>query len=153
MLSQLEQLADEISTLHSRFILVVGNRGSGKTALLRLFAERRKLTILNLGSELGKRLLTPPLFQRGRQAGTELRALIQGQTGNDFLLLDNLEVLFDATLVLNPLDLLRKEARARKIIAVWPGEMRDGRLSHADIGHPEHRSYPSQGLTTLSIQR
>lgn len=130
---------------------MVGPRGSGKTALLKSFAERRRLAVLNLGSALGRRLLALPAKQRSRQAIAEFRSLVQERAGDDFLLLDNLELLFDDSLALNPLDLLRKEARARKIIAAWPGKMREDRLMYADTGHPEHRSYQSQGLAILSI--
>lgn len=153
MLSELEQLAQDISALHSHLILVTGVRGSGKTRLLRSFAERRNVAILNLGSELGKRLLEVPSSQRSRQAGTEFRALMQTHASNELLLLDNLEVLFDANLALSPLDLLCKHARAQPIIAAWPGEQCGDRMIYADTGHPEHRSYSSRGLTTLMIQQ
>jgi len=145
MLSELEQLAQDMTALRNSLILLTGVRGSGKTHLLRSFAQRRRLVVLNLGSELGKRLLDLPSSLRSRRAGTEFRALMQAYVSNEFLLLDNLEVLFDSTLALNPLDLLRQSARVRPVIAVWPGELRGTRLIYADTGHPEHRSYPAMG--------
>ena len=67
------------------------------------------------------------------------------------LLLDNIELLFDRTLQLNPLDLLKRHAHARRVIAVWPGELRERRLSYATTGHPEHQDYGINGLVPLEI--
>jgi hypothetical protein len=37
-------------------------------------------------------------------------------------------------------------------VAVWPGELRDGRLTYADMGHSEHRDYATDGLVALEMQ-
>ena len=68
------------------------------------------------------------------------------------LLLDNIELLFDRTLQLDPLDLLKRHAHARRVVAVWPGELRDGRLTYAEMGHPEHQDYGLDGLVPFEIQ-
>jgi hypothetical protein len=53
----------------------------------------------------------------------------------------NIELLFDRSLQLDPLDLLKRHAHAKRVVAVWPGELqgdtRTGRLTYADMGHPE----------------
>ena len=67
------------------------------------------------------------------------------------LLLDNIELLFDRTLQLNPLDLLKRHAHAGRVIAVWPGQLRENRLSYATTGHPEHQNYGIDGLVPFEI--
>ena len=152
-LSRLAQLTAEISVLHSRLILLVGPPRSGKTALLRSFGKRMGIVPLNVGAALGRRLAAIPQKQRHLQAGNLLRDLADQHARGDLLLLDNLELLFDATLQLNPLDLLKRHAHARKVVAVWPGTLRKGRLIYADMGHPEHREYPIDGMVPFEIQK
>ena len=67
------------------------------------------------------------------------------------LLLDNLELLFEPSLQINPLDLVRRLAHSRRVVAVWPGERRGDRLIYADMSHPEHRDYSQDGVVVLEI--
>ncbi|MEJ1958918.1 MAG: BREX-3 system P-loop-containing protein BrxF [Nitrosomonadales bacterium] len=121
MISRLETLTSEISALHSRLILLIGSRRSGKSALLNSFGERMGVTPLNIGSELGQRLTPITHKQRHLQAGNLLRELADIHAPGDLLLIDNIELLFDPTLQLSPLDLLKKQAHTKKVVAVWPG--------------------------------
>ncbi|MNW07490.1 hypothetical protein D3C71_2041140 [compost metagenome] len=69
--------------------------------------------------------------------------------GDAPLLLDNLEVLFEPSLKINPLDLIKRLAHSRRVVAVWPGEMRDDRLVYASMGHPEYRDYSRDGVVVF----
>ena len=82
---------------------------------------------------------------------TILRELAEQHATGDLLLLDNLELLFDRTLQLDPLDLLKRHAHVKRVVAVWPGELRDGRLTYAEMGHPEHQDYGLAGLVPFEI--
>lgn len=152
MLARLEQLATEIGAIHSKLILLVGAPHTGKTALLSAFARRIDASTLNVGSELGRRLAAIPQKQRHLQASTELRELADEHAKGDLLLMDNIELLFDTSLQLNPLDLLKRHAHSKRVVAVWPGELRDGRLTYANMGHSECRDYATDGLVTLEMQ-
>ena len=157
MLTQLERMTHEIAALHSKLILLVGPPGSGKTALLRIFADNAGTAVLNLGLELGRRLAAVPQKQRPLQAGALLRETADRFVHSDLLLVDNIELLFDSSLKLNPLDLLKRQAHARRVVAVWPGELRHGtqgpRLLYAEMGHPEYRDYGLDGLVPLEIKQ
>jgi hypothetical protein len=74
------------------------------------------------------------------------------QTKLVLLLLDNLELLFDHSLKLDPLDLLKRHAHGRRVVAVWPGELREGRLVYAEMGHPEYQDYGLDGLVPFEIE-
>lgn len=152
MLEKLERLATEVAVLHSKLILLVGTPRAGKTALLVAFGKRVEAEPLNVGSELGRRLAAIPQKQRHLRAGTELRELADEHVKRDLLLMDNIELLFDTSLRLNPLDLLKRHAHSKRVVAVWPGELRDGRLTYADMGHSEHRDYATDGLVALEMQ-
>jgi len=152
VIDRLERLVEEIAALHSKLVLLVGAPGSGKTALLQVLGKNRGATPLNIGSALGSRLAATPQKQRPLQTNTILRDLADQLAVGDLLLLDNIELLFDRKLQLDPLDLLKRHAHARRVVAVWPGELRDGRLIYAEMGHPEHQDYGLEGLVPFAIE-
>jgi len=156
MLSRLKQLVEEVAPLHSKLILLIGPPGCGKTALLSSLAEQASVSVMNLGLELGRRLAKLPQRQRKLEAGNLLREIGDEHASGGLLLIDNIELLFDTSLALNPLDLLKRQAHARRIVAIWPGEHRQGgsgpRLTYAETGHPEHRDYALDGVVPFHIQ-
>lgn len=156
MLEKLERLAIEVAALHSKLILLIGPPRAGKTALLVAFGKRVEAEPLNVGSELGRRLAAIPQKQRHLQTGNILRELVDGHARGDLLLVDNIELLFDRSLQINPLNLLKRHATARRVVAVWPGELRqvgnERRLTYANMGHPEQRDYGTEGLVPLELQ-
>ena len=151
MINKLERLVDEVGALQSKLVLLVGMPKSGKTCLLNEFAKSRGVTPINVGAELGERLASLPQKQRSLQTTTILRELADQHAKDSLLLLDNIELLFDQSLKLDPLDLLKRHAHARRVVAVWPGELRDGRLTYADMGHPEHQDYGIGGLVPFEV--
>ena len=155
MLAKLQRLIGEIGDLNSKLILLVGPSRSGKTQLLRQFSAKLDVEPLNVGLELGCRLAATSNNKRGFSAGELLReiALLEqfGERTEAPLLLDNLELLFEPSLQINPLDLVRRLAHSRRVVAVWPGERRGDRLIYADMSHPEHRDYSRDGVVVLEI--
>jgi hypothetical protein len=151
MLEKLEQLIGEIGDLNSKLILLVGPSHSGKTSLLRELGVKLHIDPLNVGLELGRRLAATPNNKRGFSAGELLREIADQEQIGDLLLLDNLELLFEKGLQINPLDLVKRLAHSKRVVAVWPGELRGDRLIYADMGHPEHRDYSREGVVVLEI--
>lgn len=151
MIEKLDQLVEDISGLNSKLILLIGPPRSGKSNLLGQLAERRQARVLSVGAALGRELLTVPGTRRHLLAADLMKELADGFVSQGLLLLDNVELLFDRTLQLSPLDLLRRHAHARRVVAVWPGELQEGRLSYATTGHPEHQDYAIDGLVPFKI--
>lgn len=149
--SELERLLREISDLNSKLILLVGVSRSGKTRLLRELGAKLSIDPINVGFELGRRLAATPNNKRGFSAGELLREIADKERHDAPLLLDNLELLFEKSLHINPLDLVKRLAHSTRVVAVWPGEMRRDRLIYADMGHPEHRDYSLDGVVVLEI--
>ncbi len=156
MIEKLERLVDEVGALQSKLVLLIGPPNAGKTALLDSLAKNKGVTTLNVGAELGGRLAGMSQRQRHLQTTTILRELADQHAHGDLLLLDNIELLFDRSLQLDPLDLLKRHAHAKRVVAVWPGELqgdaRTGRLTYADMGHPEHQDYSLAGVVPFEIQ-
>ena len=151
MIAKLERLIGEIGDLNSKLVLLVGASRSGKTKLLRELGTKLNIEPLNVGLELGRRLAATPINKRGFSAGELLREIADKERTDDPLLLDNLEVLFENGLQINPLDLVKRLAHSKRVVAVWPGELRGDRLIYADMSHPEHRDYSRDGVVVLEI--
>ena len=151
MLAKLERLIGEIGDLNSKLVLLVGASRSGKTKLLRELGNKLNIEPLNVGLELGRRLAATPINKRGFSAGELLREIADKERADDPLLLDNLELLFEKGLQINPLDLVKRLAHSKRVVAVWPGELRGDRLIYADMNHPEHRDYSRDGVVVLEI--
>lgn len=151
MIERLEKLVDDINSLNSKLVLLIGPPRSGKTALLAQLSKRRNVPVLNVGAELGRQLLTVPCTYRHLRSAELMKGLTNEAARQGLLLLDNVELLFDRTLQLNALNLLKRHAHARRVIAVWPGELRERRLSYATIGHPEHQDCGIDGLVPFEI--
>ena len=151
MIAQLERLIGEIGDLNSKLVLLVGASRSGKTKLLRELGAKLNIEPLNVGMELGRRLAATPNNKRGFSAGELLREIADKERTDDPLLLDNLELLFEKSLQINPLDLVKQLAHSKRVVAVWPGELRGDRLIYADMSHPEHRDYSRDGVVVLEI--
>jgi hypothetical protein len=152
VIDMLDRLVDDIASLNSKLVLLVGPPRSGKTQLLAQLSARRNLPVLHVGATLGRQLLAIPSTQRHLLAPEMLKQLASGAASDGLLLLDDIELLFDSALRLSPLDLLKQHAHARRVAAVWPGEFQDGRLSYATTGHPEHQDYGIDGLVPFKIQ-
>ena len=151
LITKLERLIGEIGDLNSQLILLVGPRRSGKTQLLRQLGVKLSIEPLDVGLELGRRLAATPNSRRGFSAGELLREIADRERMKDSLLFDNLELLFEPSLQINPLELIRRLAHSKRVVAVWPGELRGDRLVYADMGHPEHRDYSRGGLVVFEI--
>jgi hypothetical protein len=128
---------EEAAEHYYGLVILAGPPGSGKTAVLKAVAGRPGYVYLNLNLELSKRLLDVPRTQRPFQAERALRELVASTPTGGVALLDNVELLFEPSLDLVPLGLLKKLSRERRLVAAWPGEFRDDTLSYAVPGHPE----------------
>ncbi|MFA9439963.1 BREX-3 system P-loop-containing protein BrxF [Uliginosibacterium sp. sgz301328] len=151
MIAQLERFVGEIGDINSKLILLVGPSRSGKTQLLRQLGAKVNVDPLNVSLELGRRLAATPNHKRGFSAGELLREIADKERDDDPLLLDNLELLFEPSLHINPLDIVRRLAHSKRVVAVWPGDLRGDHLVYADMSHPEHRDYSRDGVVVLEI--
>ncbi|KIX33650.1 tRNA delta(2)-isopentenylpyrophosphate transferase [Burkholderia pseudomallei] len=146
---KLERLVRDVADFQSKLILLVGV--NGKTPLLRALAEQLKTAPINIGAELGHRLAVTPVLKRSFSVGELLREIADSVSIDAPLLLDNIEVLFEPSLKINPLDLIKRLAHSRCVVAAWPGEIRDTRLVHASMGHPEYRDYSRDGVVIFEM--
>jgi len=135
-LAKLEEAIQQAASQYFRLVVLVGAPRSGKTATLQSTAQKLGCEVVNVNLELSKRMLDLTRSQRSRQVERQLKELIAAATGQ-VVLLDNLEILFDTALEVDPLRLLQVSSRNRTIVASWSGSYRDSTLTYAEPGHPE----------------
>jgi RNase adaptor protein for sRNA GlmZ degradation len=134
--TQLEQAIRQAAGQYYRLVLLAGAPGSGKTTVLQTVAHQTGYPCLNVNLEMSKRMLELTRTQRSRQVERLLKEVIASVSG-DVVLLDNLEILFDPALEVEPLRILQVSCRNRTLVASWNGTYRDGMLTYAEPGHPE----------------
>ena len=120
----------EVDQLYHRLVLVVAPGGSGKTGVMQELAARLALAAINVNLELSRRLLELTARQRRLQLAKLLADLVR-QSGQDIVLLDNIEILFAVDFGLDPLLLLQELARHHTVVATWNGAVVNGYLTYA----------------------
>ncbi len=148
-----QKLADAIAKAQGSFyrlVLLAGPSGSGKTVLLRRVAESHGCPYLNINLHFSQRMLEIPRGRRSLQVNRVFHELVDENPG-DLLAVDNLEVLFDPSLQVDPLRLLKAVSRNRTLIAAWNGTFHNGVLRYAEPDHPEDRSYRDTDISDVLI--
>ena len=151
MIAELEKYIDAENAFNTNLVLLVGSSSVKVNELLEKICAKHNTAPLNIGHLLSKALTVLSQRQRCLMAAEILRNLLDEQANSSLLFIKNIEVLFDANLKLDPLDLLKRNAKSRKLIAVWPGQIQEERLVYADFGHSERQSYAMDGIFTFEI--
>jgi len=148
--TKLEEAIHQAARQYFRLVVLAGVPGSGKTAALQSVAQKLGFQLVNVNLELSKRLLELTRTQRYRQVERLLKEVIAAVSG-DVVLLDNLEILFDTGLEVEPLRLLQLMSRNRTIVASWNGSFQGGTLTYAEPGHPEFIQFKQTDAVVIQI--
>ena len=146
-----EEIINKVNQAHQlyhRLVLVVGPSGSGKTPLLQEVSKQTEFRYINLNLELSRALLELTERQRILRLPLLIDEII-GKTGDQVVLIDNIEILFEVSLKQDPLRLLQQISRNRTVVATWNGTIAGGYLTYAAPNHPEYRRYPNQDIVML----
>jgi Cdc6-like AAA superfamily ATPase len=122
--TMLEEAIPQAARQYFRLIILAGAPGCGKTTALRSIAQKIGSEVVNVNLELSKKMLELTRTQRSRQVERLLKEVVAAVPG-EVVLLDNLEILFDTGLEVEPLRLLQVSSRNRTIVAAWSGDYRD----------------------------
>lgn len=150
-LERLQRLMADTAQLQSKLILLAGGTPAERAALLSALQGSLHATPLHLGVSMASALTELPQRERHLQAGTLLRGIAQSHEPTGPLLIEGVELLFDASLKVNVLDLLKRQSQARPVVAIWPGEWRNGRLTYAVLGNPEYQDHAAIGVIVFEI--
>lgn len=150
-LQYLEKQVSSLSDLNAKLLLLVSSVENQTSSILHLLGAKLEVSAINLSLELSGKLAAIPRNNRALMVSEILKEIAFHASSQDLLLLENIEILFEPSLQIDPLDTLRKLAHSRRVVAVWPGELRGDRLVYADMSHPEHRDYSREGVVVLEI--
>ncbi len=148
--TSLERAIQQAASQYFRLVILAGVPESGKTAALQAVAQMLGCQLVNVNLELSKRLLELTRTQRSRQIERLLKEVIAAAPG-DVVLLDNLEILFDTSLEVEPLRLLQVSSRNRTVVASWNGSFHAGTLTYAEPGHPEFIQFKQTEAVVISV--
>ena len=140
---------EKANGLYYRLMLIIAPAGSGKTSLLYEVQTQYGLPFVNVNLELSRLLLDLTERQRALQMPRLLEHLC-AEAGQNAVLLDNIEMLFDMSLKQDPLHLLQGIARNRTIVAAWNGIIENEQLIYASPDHPEYRHYPNRDFVAIT---
>ena len=141
---------EQAAARYYKIALVVGRSGSGKTNLLKKICGQMQIPLINLGIGLSQKLL--PLTSRERKLKTyEIVSDLIDAQGAPRLAIDNTEIIFDPSLMINPLGLLQNLSRTRLLIWSWNGEVENGHVTYAYPGHPERQRIPTSEITLITL--
>ena len=149
-LNQLEEAIQQASNQYFRLVILAGLPGSGKTGAMQSIAHKAGCQVVNVNLELSKRMLELTRTQRSRQVERLLKEVIATAPG-DVILLDNLEILFDTGLEVEPLRLLQVSSRNRTVVASWSGTYVGGTLTYAEPGHPEFVQFKKVDAVVIPV--
>jgi len=140
----------EASSQYFRLVILAGLPGSGKTTTLQSIGNDLDCNVVNVNLELSKRMLELTRSQRSRQVERLLKEVIAVAPG-EVVLLDNLEILFDTGLEVEPLRLLQVSSRNRTVVASWSGTYVGGTLTYAEPGHPEFVQFKKVDAVVIPV--
>lgn len=149
MTEHLTAAMQEADGNYNRLVLLVGESGTGKSSVMQDFAKEIGIDVLNISLAISEKLMELPPQKRGFRLQRILHDLMTEQDSP--LLIDNTEILFDATLQQDPLRLLLTLSRNSTIVATWNGAADAGSLIYAEPGHPEYRKYDNCDALIVSI--
>ncbi len=133
---------------HFRLVWVAGGSSSERTALLRAMAEADGGVFVELGKTLSRALLEVPAPLRTASV-EECFAACLGGSSYTCICLDHLEILFEPSLRINPLTLVKRASRHALIVAAWPGTAEDGHLIFGPTDHPAYMEPSKQDLEAI----
>ncbi len=89
--------------------------------------------------------------QRALRLPRLLREIV-GNVGEEMILLDNVEIIFDVGLKQDPLRLLQGLSRNKTVVVAWNGAVVEEFLTYASPAHAEYRRYPVRDFLVISPQ-
>lgn len=99
--------------------------------------QEHEWPLLDISGQLSKGLLSISARRRSRYARTWIQDACKN-VGAELVICKDIDLLFDQSLKIDPLQLFRQISREQKIIVAWPGTFKKDTLSYAV---PEHAHY------------
>jgi hypothetical protein len=130
---------------HYRLVWLAGGTDSERSSLLRALAETEDGVFVEVGKRLSAALLEVPAPLRTASIEECFTACLGGSSC-PVTCLNHLEILFDPSLRINPVTLVKRASRHSLLVAAWPGLTKDGQLTFGSPDHPAFMEPSKQDL-------
>ena len=152
----LEQVYSEVKkslhfaeSLYYSLVLLVGQSGTRKSKILNKLAQELGTSVINANLIISGQLLELTSKQRALRLPSILDEICSH--AKSIVILDNIEVLFDKSLMQDPLKLLQSISRNRIVLSSWNGKFLQKKLLYAEIGHPEFKFYENADAVIIDM--
>ena len=146
----IESAISRAGSSYHKLLLLAGKSGTGKTALLHHISQKMGIPLINLGLLLSRQLLSLTLRQRKLKVAHIIEGILDEQNVPR-IGVDNTEIIFEPSLKVNPVGLLKNISRNRSIIWTWNGGLEGDRLTYAYSGHPEYQRVSVKEFTVIAV--
>ncbi|PAD23514.1 hypothetical protein CHH62_21820 [Niallia circulans] len=144
----LEQIENAISAVSEQYFkqIFVYDYINGNS--VRTFAESHSLPYINVNVEISLLLQKVPINRRAFLITEVFQGLI-GKYSDGVICLDYYELLFDNSLAIDPMILIKNNSRNKTLIISWRGKIIGDALIHAEPGHPEYKKFIVQDAVII----
>jgi hypothetical protein len=134
----------------SKLLILVGPASSGKTQCLHEISERINIPYINLGVDLSKKLIELSSKQQVLRVSGLTKEIISNVT-LDTVLVDNIELLFNPELKIDPIRLLLNCSRNKTLIVAFSGKQVGNSIIYAEPHHSEYRKFEIKDYEVISF--
>ena len=131
-ITDLKKRINDLGNQYYKMMFVIFKNYSIETFSSKLTDTR----ILNINLQLSEKLLVIPSKDYYWHVTEFLLSFMDDD--KTLYILNHIDILFDPVLAIQPISVLENISRQRKIVVVWPGEYREGKLFYAEPQHPEY---------------
>jgi len=105
---------------------------------------------ISAGRELAAALFSEPAAERAYRAREWVETAI-GAAAPGPLLLTEIDLLFEPSLHLDVLALMRQASRTTRLVVAWPGTFENGTLAYAVPEHHHYRTWPRPEVRIVTL--
>lgn len=136
----LEKIENSISLVAERYYkqIFVYDYSDGKS--VKKFAKTHSLPYINVNIEISQLLKDVSVDRRSFRITEVFHHLID-KYPESVICLDYYELLFDSSLAIDPMILIKNNSRYKTLIISWRGKIIGDALIHAEPGHPEYKKF------------
>ena len=136
------------SSEHFRLVWLVGGAISERSALLRRLADAEDGAFVDVGKKLSSSLIEVPVSLRSASVEDCFAACL-GESPSAVTCLDHLEILFEPSLRVNPVALIKGASRHAVLVVSWPGTVSTGHLFFGASDHPSYMDISEHELESV----
>ena len=121
-------------------VIIVSSEGHRISKILQDISKKQGYHYINLNLTLSEKLIRFPIDQRCFYVEDFINEILDSCHA-EALVLDNIGILFEPHLKIDPLLLLKNLSRYRSLVVHWNGKIEEGHLIYATASHPDYKKY------------